>query len=1321
MANSVVVKIDGDDSGFKKSLSGIGSVAKKGLGVAVKGIAATSAALGGLSAVAIKSYAQYEQLIGGVDTLFKTSSEAVQKNAAKAYKTAGLSANEYMETAMSFAASLKQSFDDTEEGLEAAAKAADQAVIDMSDNANKMGTDMGLIQNAYQGFAKQNYTMLDNLKLGYGGTKTEMERLLKDAEKLSGIKYDISNLADVYEAIHVIQTELGITGTTAKEASETISGSIGMMSASWQNLVTGFANGNADLDSLMQEFLDSVLIVGKNLIPTIETTLSGVGKFISGAAKTLVPQIVDIIISTLPGLVSAAVELVKALGDAIIKNAPKLLDAAKEIVNILIEGIESAIPALKPFTSLLKGLTKNFEAVAISVGAVTTALFLYNTVGKATKTLTTAWTTATAALNAMEQAHAITLMASNGGLTLFQTLVGLVTGKITLQTAATGLAAKAQIAFNAAMTANPVGLVLVAVVALTAGIYGLYRALNQETEAERQHRIALEELNQEINDNTEAIKQRKEAMAEEASESVSSLSHTEALANELMKLADEEGNVAEAEQGRAKFILGELNKALGTEYEMVDGQIKKYEDLKTSIYELIEAKKIESLSNTAGKYYDEALAERNKLADDYAKICQTANPILAEQAQLQEAVNDAEAEYNRLLNTDTSKMDTGELQAHNDALADANLNLLYATNALEKFETKNKETLTSYDNAKAALDENTAAIARYEEAMALAAEGKTDEAISKLMEYTSAAESGTLSSQKFAEGTAENLAQLGTNVQRELVKYQSALEEYNKTGSATAKAAVENQLGVLNGAISDYMSAGGSAQYGYIDGFNIAGKHTKININPILSQISGLEGKFQGEGWAIGGAFSKAVADSSTDVTTATATMGTEAVESLEVDTYPSGQMFVDGYINAIKDGYSPVYTAACGLGRFAHSGLKAGQQEGSPSKLTRKSGGYFSQGFALGITGGKKDVEKAGKNIALAAAHSIEKPLGIHSLSVYMKDKVGLMITKGMAIGIKEGSGEVSKEFEKLFADLELQRDLDAISEEEYYERLTELRDKYLKAGTKEWWDYTQEIIDYNNELKDQVIEQMEDVLDKQEDFAKQLDKMSKLASEKTVTNPYGKEMTVYELTNWEEQNARIKGYGTTLDHLGERLKAAFGGATDEYFELMQTIRDGGLEEGLWTATLLLDLNDTDLQKYVDGFVENRKLVAQEARDQYAEEMQSVALSVDVDVDFDHIKQELEAKFGELPPEFFDVGADSADEFGSGFLESLDAVLKEGRHKIDTMMSGAFFADTSGGSSASVVYNNTYVVQPAEGESTQKQLKEIRDSETMNKMRGGY
>lgn len=303
-------KLSLDDSGFRNGLKraeGLGkglasSISAKTIAMgqmlgnfATKAVSTVSSSLKELVKGSIDAYADYEQLVGGVETLFGTggksleeymettkdvtkrnvgeytrlthAQELVMENANKAYKTAGLSVNEYMETTTSFAAALVSSLNgDTY----SAAVVADMAVQDMADNANKMGSSMESIQNAYQGFAKQNYTMLDNLKLGYGGTKKEMERLLKDAGKIAGKKFNLNNLADVYEAIHVIQTELGITGTTAKEAEGTISGSISTMKAAWKNLLVAFGDPNANLSEKVDAFTKSVGTVVKNVFPVFK-------------------------------------------------------------------------------------------------------------------------------------------------------------------------------------------------------------------------------------------------------------------------------------------------------------------------------------------------------------------------------------------------------------------------------------------------------------------------------------------------------------------------------------------------------------------------------------------------------------------------------------------------------------------------------------------------------------------------------------------------------------------------------------------------------------------------------------------------------------------------------------------------------------------------------------------------------------------------------------------------------------------------------------------------------------------------------------------
>ena len=388
----------------------------KGAAVAGKAIAAGMAvgatAVGALVTKSVQAYADYEQLVGGVETLFGTGGQSfedyaasvgqsvdsikkfqkeagiavdgiigpetmaamqkrydslqaaqdkVAKNAAVAYRTAGMSANEYMETVTGFSASLISSLGgDTEK----AAALADQAIIDMSDNANKMGTDIASIQNAYQGFAKQNYTMLDNLKLGYGGTKEEMQRLLSDAEKLTGKKFDISNFADITEAIHAIQTEMGITGTTANEASTTISGSISSMKASWENLLVAISADDMPFDQYVDDFTTSVATVADNLIPRIGTALDGVVSLVDKLAPVIIEKLPGLFEQLLPSVIEAATGLVNSLVEA----APGILEALMDSLPALIDGVTSI------FNELVIALPEIFQVIIEALPTLITLL-----------------------------------------------------------------------------------------------------------------------------------------------------------------------------------------------------------------------------------------------------------------------------------------------------------------------------------------------------------------------------------------------------------------------------------------------------------------------------------------------------------------------------------------------------------------------------------------------------------------------------------------------------------------------------------------------------------------------------------------------------------------------------------------------------------------------------------------------------------------------------------------------------------------------------------------------------------------------------------
>ena len=370
--NGLASKFEKLSENAKKFGSVAAAAAKAAAGAIAAVGTAVSAVLGTVLKQSIESFAEYEQLVGGVETLFKNNADTVKQYANNAYKTAGISANEYMETVTSFSAALISTVgNDTEK----ASKLADMAITDMSDNANKMGSDMGALQNAYNGFAKQNYTMLDNLKLGYGGTKEEMQRLLDKANQLNKEQgkitdYQIENYADIVEAIHVVQTEMDITGTTAKEASTTIAGSLSSAKSAWANLITGIANDNADFGILINNFVDSFVTASQNIIPRIEVVLNGISQLISQMVPVILNTIPPIIIDFVPQLLNTATDLTNAILDGIIGMIPiasdiaiqfitiivdsltgnlvNIIEAAVQIVFTLAEGIASSLPELIP-------------------------------------------------------------------------------------------------------------------------------------------------------------------------------------------------------------------------------------------------------------------------------------------------------------------------------------------------------------------------------------------------------------------------------------------------------------------------------------------------------------------------------------------------------------------------------------------------------------------------------------------------------------------------------------------------------------------------------------------------------------------------------------------------------------------------------------------------------------------------------------------------------------------------------------------------------------------------------------------------------------
>lgn len=512
-----VEKAKGGASSLMDVFSGtvLGNVVTDGLrnianGFVTIGKMATGTAIA-IGKASLDSYGEYEQLVGGVETLYKNSAKVVEQYAKRAFKNVGMSANDYMETSTSFAASLVSSLaGDTD----AAAEMSNMAISDMADNWNKMGSSVQSVQDAYRGFSKQNYTMLDNLKIGYGGTKTEMQRLLANADALNakqGIytKYSIDSFSDIVQAIHVVQTEMGITGTTADEAASTIQGSTASMKSAWENLLTGIADPEQDFQALVDNLVDSVITAGNNIIPRIKeivpTLIDGLSEivtqlapYVSSVIMELEPTVEEGLQALFGGLSSVASELqpivadvFSFLGDAIVSGLTTAVENSDfSFLLDIFDNVKTAVEEVIP-------LIEKIAPALVTVGAAAKGW----EIGKKLQSIVTGFDEAKVAVSLFSMGLSdaeIAQGALNGTLKASEVLAGLLTGKISLMTLAQTAAAKAQAAFNAVLAANPIALIVVAIGALI-GILAVLYAKNED------FRNKINEILSDIKDNVQNV------------------------------------------------------------------------------------------------------------------------------------------------------------------------------------------------------------------------------------------------------------------------------------------------------------------------------------------------------------------------------------------------------------------------------------------------------------------------------------------------------------------------------------------------------------------------------------------------------------------------------------------------------------------------------------------------------------------------------------------------------------------------------------------------------------------------------------------------
>lgn len=928
--------------GFTVMKGVLSNLASTAITQAINGMKKLGTAIVNVAKQSVGSYAEYEQLVGGVDTLFKESSGKVQKYASEAYKTAGVSANKYMEQATSFSASLLQGLGgDTEK----AAEIANLAIIDMADNANKMGTSIEMIQNAYQGFAKDNFTMLDNLKLGYGGTAGEMARLINDTGVMGKtFKATAKNVKDIpfdkmIEAIHKVQTNLNITGTTSLEAAHTIQGAVNSMKASWSNLLTAIADDNADLGKSVDQFVNSAVTAAKNVLPRVKQVVEGIKKLINGLITEVFPR------------------------------------------------LKREIPQLEPLINVFEWFVKNKQLV---VGAVTAMVgaFALNKITTFTKSLTGLNTfivslTASTALNTAATTADTVAQGANA------TAKG-------IAATATGVLTAAQQALNAAWTANPIGLILTGLTALV-GVYALIKSkTNELTDAEKEQNAEMKNVKNTLDDYSESMENLDKQKENYIQTNMGEIDHYKDLYNELRAITDENGKVQDGYEKRAEFIVNTLNDALGTEIKLTGNIVENYKDLEDKIYNVIDAKRAQILVEANEGAYNDAKNQKVKLEEAYADAIRITT-------ERETARNDALQEMADYLGMDVEKLkefvdENGRLDTQK--LKDYNEEMGIVTTKVSEMPGKYNELRNSIINSNDALNEsqstlqtardsytqNQQTISDYESAL-MNLKDKNYEAVLGIYEdthtYIGKTDEETFNNyQKQIDMQKDYLSELDKNKD-------NYNEEYLKQERDRANANIKN----LEEEQSKYKTK--------TDVFLYDNKKSWLdNTASLLTQLTGKNTEFRDVGGGQVQWYEDGMAVMQPMARSEAESIARDTLNQFDkkLEAEGAGKDLLRGFING--EGNSSIQTSAFKVARnFAGNilmNIKSKLGISSPSKETKKFGAFLVQGLGIGIEKEEDSVLKEANDFGKSVIGSINDGLS-DSINTSAISDIGFMSNKNV------------------------------------------------------------------------------------------------------------------------------------------------------------------------------------------------------------------------------------------------------------------------------------------------------------------------------------
>ena len=775
MADRVKIKIDGDDSGFRKTLEGIGGVAKNSLKTVVAGAAAVGTAFTAITAKALDFAGSLEQNIGGSEAVFKEFASTIQDTADTAFKNMGLSASDFLATANKMGALMQGSGISIKDSADLSAKVMQRA----ADVASIMGIDVSFAMESIAGAAKGNFTMMDNLGVAMNATTLEAYALSKGIKKSYA---DMDNATKVQLAMEMfLEKTAYAAGNYAKE-NETLAGALTTAKAA----LTNFMSGAGSVNDVVESLTNAADVIADNIVELVPKLAEG----FSGLANELIPKLPDMFEKMLPGMdkgintllssvagsapdfANVAAKLIASFAKAIIKNIPNITNASKEIASAAMDGIGELIPILKPATSAIKLLTNNLNILlpaALAAVAVFKGFSIVSTITTWFNAAKDAVIIYNAALRAQAAGATLTTLANtalNSGLTASQVIVGVLAGEMNLATAATYALAVAKKALSGAT-----GLVIAGIAALVVGVVAwIATAKDEQTQTD----VLIEqskERNKQLGEQKKAYDDLKAAQIEQASADLAQIAYTETLYDELQTLASATGEVNEADRGRVNFILGELNNAYGTEYALIDGVITGYQKMQTEIDNLIQKKQLEILQKAALPAYEKAVTE------EMQKRMEAADALMA--------VEEKRAKVNEL-NAQIAEIQAKITERGGSATIDEAKAINYLLTERNKENAALQELEKTYESSNAAIKASVSDKVNYEKAMQLASEGNFDAAIAQLSEY----QSGYAEAMKSAEGdiekqkqtTATYYAQSLTALEEYAKNYNAGVEGYNESG-----------------------------------------------------------------------------------------------------------------------------------------------------------------------------------------------------------------------------------------------------------------------------------------------------------------------------------------------------------------------------------------------------------------------------------------------------------------------------------------------------------------------------------------------------------